>query len=72
MIYDNTGGPAFPPHHDPNRHPSGMTLRDWFAGQSLAMVMKRFERDCDPAPADIATLAYLMADAMIAERQVQP
>ena len=69
---DNTGGPAYPPHHDPKRHPSGMTLRDWFAGQALAMVMWRFERDCDPAPDDIATQAYFIADAMLSERQDDP
>ena len=69
---DSTGGPAYPPHHDPKRHPRGMTLRDWFAGQALAMVMMRFERDCDPAPDDIAMQAYFIADAMIAERQNDP
>lgn len=31
-----TGGPAFPPVHDPKNHESGMTLRDWFAGQAMA------------------------------------
>jgi len=69
MSHDNTGGPAFPPHHDPKHHPSGMALRDWFAGQALAMVMRRFERDGDPSPDDIAMQAYFIADAMIAERQ---
>jgi hypothetical protein len=49
-----------------------MTLRDWFAGQALAMVMRRFERDCDPSPDDIAMQAYFIADAMIAERQDDP
>jgi len=28
------GGPAYPPTHDPKNHPSGMTLRDYFAGQA--------------------------------------
>lgn len=27
----NTGGPAFPPQHDPETHPSGMTLRQYAA-----------------------------------------
>jgi hypothetical protein len=33
-----TGGPAFPNSngHDNPNYPSGMTLRDWFAGQALA------------------------------------
>jgi hypothetical protein len=29
------GGPAFPPAHDPATHPSGMTLRDYFAAQAM-------------------------------------
>ena len=32
----NDGGPAFPPTHDPKTHDSGMSLRDYFAGQALA------------------------------------
>lgn len=28
------GGPAFPPTHDPETHPSGMTLRDYFAAKA--------------------------------------
>lgn len=27
----DTGGPAFPPTHDPDTYQSGMTLRDYFA-----------------------------------------
>jgi hypothetical protein len=69
---DNTGGPAFPPHHDPKRHPSGMTLRDWFAAHALAMVMKRFQPGSDPSGEDIALQAYFIADSMIAERQGEP
>ena len=72
MIYDSTGGPAYPPHHDPKHHHSGMTLRDYFAGQALAIVMARFDSAYRPTLGDIATLAYLMADAMIAERQDEP
>jgi len=30
----NTGGPAFPPMHDPNTHEFGMTLRDYFAAKA--------------------------------------
>ncbi len=29
-----TSGPAFPPQHDPATHPSGMTLRDYFAARA--------------------------------------
>jgi hypothetical protein len=71
MIYDNTGGPAYPPHHDPKHHPSGMTLRDYFAGQALAIDMARSDNAYRPTLNEIATIAYLVADAMIAARQVQ-
>lgn len=69
------GGPAFPEVHergewnDLKQHYDfhymtlpGMSLRDWFAGQTL--------HDClfNAAPADIARNAYAIADAMIVER----
>ena len=66
MSYD-TGGPAYPVS-DIGAH--GMTLRDWFAGQALAIVMQRFERDSEPDLEDIAMHAYFIADALIAEREV--
>jgi hypothetical protein len=69
---DNTGGPAFPAHQNPKSHYGGMALRDWFAGQALAMIMRRFDHDCDPSPDDIAMQAYFIADAMIAARQDEP
>jgi len=72
MIYDSTGGPAFPPHHDPKSNHSGMTLRDYFACQALAIVMTRFDIAHRPTLDDLATRSYLIADAMIAERQVEP
>jgi hypothetical protein len=49
-----------------------MTLRDYFAGQALAIVMARFDSQYRPTLDDIATQSYLIADAMIAERQVKP
>jgi len=66
MIYDNTGGPAYPVPMD-HWHP-GMTLRDYFAGQALAIVMARFDSAYRPTLDDIATRSYLIADAMIAAR----
>ena len=64
----NTGGPAYPvsiDHWEP-----GMTLRDYFAGQALAIVMGRFDDDHEPSDEDIAMYAYFIANAMIAERGV--
>ena len=68
-----TGGPAFPrpTSHLPNVETSwsqtGMTLRDWFAGQALSGMTA----NSAVAPAsseDWAHGAYELADAMIAER----
>jgi hypothetical protein len=62
------GGPAFPRHaydgHD------GMTLRDWFAGQALAGLL----RDGIDVFGVYATAndAYKMADAMLRAREVKP
>jgi len=66
MTQKYNGGPAFPPTHNPNTHESGMTLRDWFAGQALANDWcKRIDED---HLSDTAEDAYRLADAMIAER----
>ena len=64
----NTGGPAYPVPMNNCDH--GMTLRDYFAGQALAIVMGRFGRDHEPSDEDIAMYAYFIANAMIAERGV--
>lgn len=55
------GGPAFPPFHNPDSHDSGMTLRDWFAGQALASY--------NGASPHVADWAYKVADAMLAARE---
>ena len=59
------GGPAFPPGDGPIGHRTGMTLRDWFAGQALIVLAmsdngSNFDKE--------ATLAYKAADAMLAAR----
>lgn len=45
----------------------GMTLRDWFAGQAMAAYLSRPDADNDPYAA-VASYAFDMADAMLAER----
>jgi hypothetical protein len=64
MIPDNL--PAFP-SGDKAAHPTstfeaGMTLRDWFAGQALAM-------STPDSPKNLAEWAYAVADAMLAKRE---
>ncbi len=48
----------------------GMTLRDWFAGQSImsATMMENQSRK-EPTYKGIATRAYMLADAMIEARK---
>lgn len=59
MARDKTGGYAFPSDTS-----TGMTLRDWFAGQALASV------DHDPDLPEIAArAAYRIADAMLVARK---
>ena len=70
----NDGGPAFPPHWDPKTHPSGMALRDYFAAKAmqglLAAQVHGFNDQ--PAKGPFASMAYEMADAMLAARKPNP
>ena len=72
-----TGGPAFPEdRYDEEtrvgQHP-GMTLRDWFAGQSLKGIIAGLQ--CEPGQTvdDLiraaAIRAYEVADAMLEARK---
>lgn len=69
------GGPAFPTDGEcqvgPNRwHFEGMTLRDWFAGNCLAGMHARISFDEGLAtPKQRAHIAFIDADAMLAERE---
>lgn len=68
----NNGGPAFPTDSEHTRGPgvkhfSGMTLRDWFAGQALVM-LPHHGCGADLNTEDTAIAAYQVADAMIAAR----
>ena len=64
MAKHDNGGPAFPAQWD-DKDNEGMTLRDWFAGQALA---NRYTQD-ENNEQKVAQWAYLVADAMIAERE---
>jgi hypothetical protein len=70
----NDGGPAFPVdfEHLPDSHVAkradGMSLRDYFAAQALALGGEYFHRNAAEGPATVATVAYEIADAMLLER----
>ena len=70
MIKLNDGGPAFPPHWDPKTHPSGMSLRDYFAAAAMQGMVAQPESGGWPAEG-IAKAAYQQADAMLKAREVK-
>ena len=65
------GGAAFPFEHSSERflytqqHSKGMTLRDWFAGQAVAMF------EIEYAPEVVAERCYAIADAMLKQRSCE-
>ncbi len=68
----NDGGPAFPPNiaicpagdvHETH----GMSLRDWFAGQALPVLLTRWMESAE-IKQHPSIAAYEVADAMLAER----
>ena len=71
MFGINNGGPAFPPHWDPKTHPSGMTLRDYFAAKAMPLAWRIFDAGYSTdalTTENIAEAAYQIADAMLAAR----
>jgi len=84
MTDKDDGGSAFPLQYDPYiDHPahgrvhrtsvgenvqSGMSLRDWFAGQALAGFMASYPPNEKIDAAVAAMWSYEIADAMIADR----
>jgi hypothetical protein len=83
MAKSDDGGPAFPQvneqrYNDPvhgvispkdiyGDAPSGMSLRDWFAGQALTAMSKLLPEVWNEH--DVAKIAYVIADAMLKARQ---
>lgn len=76
MTQKNDGGQAFPARW-PNewRQTSGeISLRDYFAGQALVGMIANVSSSVCPQPGDndaqaFARSAYIVADAMLAERE---
>jgi hypothetical protein len=67
MSKKQDGGPAFPAEHGLSK--SGMSLRDWFAGQALVGLAREISDDITVHRRNgIASDAYELADAMLAER----
>jgi len=76
MSFDDSG-PAFPTptvDMDGIKYPgcTGMSLRDWFAGQALAGLVSRWHgslrHDGEEAAGVYSGLSFMFADAMLAER----
>lgn len=64
-----TGGPAFPPTHDPNTHEFGMTLRDYFAASFITSGVVFKTLSSGSTTDEVAAQAYALADAMLKARQ---
>jgi hypothetical protein len=68
---NNTGGPAFPPTHDPITHAFGMTIRDYFAAKAMQALIaspRGTPDGRDGTDQYYAKNAYIMADAMLKAR----
>jgi len=63
-----TGGAAFPLESDYGSQ-SGMTLRDYFAGQVIGGLLECSSLRSSSDHSLAAEVAYRVADAMIAERE---
>lgn len=75
----NNDIPAFPSSNDVHcgdsrtTGHSGMTLRDWFAGQALSSIGAYFKADNVSAiPNSLAEGCYKIADAMLSQRDKNP
>lgn len=71
---DPKNPPAFPMGDPVNGGYDGMTLRDWFAGQAMASMLTGVVTDSGAyargdCNAVIVQRAYVIADAMLAERE---
>ena len=72
MSQIDDGGPAFPRtgNNYTEKYQSGMTLRDWFAGQALAGMLA--DPNNNGHYTDNAAASYKFADAMLAARLTKP
>jgi len=70
MSMEDDGYPAFPVVSDEFGHYSGMSLRDWLAGQALVGVLVKGHPDYHGPDGSliVAADAYSIADAMLNAR----
>jgi hypothetical protein len=69
MTAPNDGGPAFPLAHPAEAEKeTGMSLRDWFAGQLVSGIALNCGDGCGGYMRQRAEVAYQLADAMLAAR----
>ena len=74
MSERDNSGPAFPLQwhpemgFSPRETPTGMTLRDWFAGQALVGISGRSVDGVDRIAFRWSAASYAIADAMLRER----
>ena len=61
---------AFPCGNDSYVIQAGMTLRDYFAAKAMQAVMTGEGYRMYSQPEDMAQLSYLMADAMLKQREL--
>lgn len=66
MAKDDGGGQAFPVAAH-GAWQSGMTLRQWYAGQAMQGLLASLTSDDDWSVVGLAQTAFAYADAMIAE-----
>lgn len=79
-ILKENGGPAYPCtaalKTGGNAVFSGLTIRDWFAGQALCGILASFPPDANFATVGskmaLALDGYALADAMLAARKERP
>lgn len=72
MTKINDGGAAFPDVHEGQ---TGMSLRDYFAGQALVGLYASVRGPVQTRPEDLAIdagVAYSIADALLAAREAKP
>jgi len=70
----NEGEPAFPQQYKnaPREGDGGMTLRDYFAAHAMGAAFVEADYPYASRYEETARHAYIMADAMLAVREVSP